>query len=247
MVGKVPILSSNPMVIFIFLCVYLVFSFHLGPWLMSTKKAFDLRPYMLISNALIFGASAMGIPLAMYLTSWARIPWMCPEPVINPSLLMTQIYLGAAFFLIQLFTAITTTTFMILRKKYNQNPGLDALRTTAIIFLVYFGARLHPRGPFLFRPICEITLATIRRAYYILMAPGQSFRQYSSMKYFINYLTLLSGIVNTIHISYLFTRDCPGDKNIKLIALFTTIVETCYLTLKLALKKGHPNEKSKEE
>ena len=139
---------------------------------------------------------------------------------------------------------------MILRKKYNQNPGLDALRTSTIIFLVYFGARQHPRGPFLFRPICEITLATMRRAYYILMAPGQSFRQYSSMKHFINYLTFLSGIVNTIHISYLFTRDCPGDKNIKILVLTISIVETCYLAFKLALKSNvfrHPNEKSKEE
>ncbi|XP_053202135.1 uncharacterized protein LOC128387024 [Panonychus citri] len=241
MVSKVPILATNPMFVFIFIIVYLLVAFHLGPLLVASSKPADLRPYMLISNALIFGASAMGIPLAMYLTSWATIPWQCPEPYIQPALLETQIYLGVAFFLIQLFTA-STTIYMIVRKKETQNPGLDALRTSGIIFLVYFGARQHPRGPFLFRPICEIILATLRRAYYILLTPVQSYGSYRSLKNLINYSTLASGIINTGHIGYMFTRDCPGDVNIKLISMTTAAIEATYLTYTLVIK-GKSNDK----
>ena len=202
---------------------------------MTSSKPADLRPYMLISNGIIFGASAIGIPLSMYLTSWATIPWQCPEPYISPALLKTQVYLGTAFFLIQLFTA-TTTIYMIVRKKESQSPSLDALRTSVIIFLVYFGTRQHPSGHFLFRPLCENVLITLKRAYYILLTPGHSFGQYKSFKNLINYLTLVSDLINSVHAFYILTSDCSGNNNFKVFSMFTTLAEATYLTYKLIIK-----------
>ncbi|XP_015785584.1 elongation of very long chain fatty acids protein AAEL008004 [Tetranychus urticae] len=212
-------LVSNPRwQILTFIGAYLLIAWKLGPFLMSSIRPYDLRPWMLVLNGLNFGVYGIAIPILGWLTNFGFNCWQCAEPKEGFFIEETLLRLSYTYLWLKL-ADIMTTLVMILRAKPGQKPINHALRNSSLILVVYFALRMYAKGSILFLPFTDAILSVLRSAYYVLASPGAAFRHHLWFKNYIHYVALLFAILNATHgISHL-AKSCAGPPGMMILVI----------------------------
>lgn len=119
-VDAMPLMKGGPWTVLGLVGLYLLFVKWAGPRWMRDREPFDLRPAILIYNALMVGFNGLGFLLGLWITNGIRRTWDCspmdPEPTfIN----LLFINFGWLYFASK-FADFLDTVFFVLRKKQGQ-------------------------------------------------------------------------------------------------------------------------------
>lgn len=70
---------GGPWQVLAIICLYAFLAISAGPRWMRDRKAFDLRPWMLVFNGFMFGVNGAGFLVALWLTQLGVNSWSCTD------------------------------------------------------------------------------------------------------------------------------------------------------------------------
>jgi hypothetical protein len=119
-VESMPFMKGGPWTVLSVVGSYLLLVKLIGPWYMRNREPFDLRPFILIYNALMVGFNGLGFLCGLWITSGIRKTWDCSPIDRSPTFInLLFIYFGWMYFASK-FADLLDTAFFVLRKKNNQ-------------------------------------------------------------------------------------------------------------------------------
>lgn len=229
-------LLEHGWILFVIVSLQLFFIKNLGPKLMANRKAFNLRPYMLVFNGLNFGTLGCGIIVYSYALNFCADSWKCENNLRNHALQESAIIYSAYLYLIMKIGENMSLMIMVLRKKPNQNPMAMALFNNVSLLLAFLGLKYHPIDIFMLEPYLEAWRGSLRYAYYTLRSP-ESANKYHAFRKFINASCLFFDVVNTVHMVYLLYNGCKVSPLLMYGLICLSVGEFLYMTSKFVSRK----------
>lgn len=195
------------------------------PQLMVARKAFDLRPHMLVLNGLYFGTYGCGIAVFSYALSFCRDAWKCglkPEGLYESGV----IYAAYLMLIIKIFENVAFM-IMALRKKPEQNPTSMAISNMYHLVLLYIGLRYQPIFMFMMEPYLEGCKSALRYSYFTLKSAKAS-NSFGWLKKLTYAFCILATAFNIYHQYYLLSSGCSVLPGLMYAIIFGSMVELVF-------------------
>ncbi|XP_028407151.1 elongation of very long chain fatty acids protein 4-like [Dendronephthya gigantea] len=229
----------------VFLYVMIV---SLGPRVMKSREAFDLKAILVIYNfGLVILSTYM---LYEYLASVSSTPgfnYWCQgvDPGNHPSLLrhasVTWLYFISKF--IEFFD----TFFFILRKKDNQVSFLHVYHHISVCLLWWTVVKWNPGGTTYFGASLNCFVHIVMYFYYMVSALGPKYRKYLWWKKYLTSLQMIQFTMLLVYILHAITiKDCTFPRwvlglffcyGISLLILFANFFAKSYIN-RVTAEKG---------
>ena len=219
------------------LLLQLTFVAYLGPKWMSTRKPFDLRPFLIVVNGLHFGAYGCGILLLGYGINLGRDSWSCIERPSNDFRDHVMLRIAYALFCMRILE-MTTPIIMIVRGKSGQSPIANCLYNGFYILIIYHSMNRYYKYMVYLYPYTDAMKITLRSGYYSLTSPVPDFRRYNWPKNYITKFSLIAALFNVYHLIYLISNNCDGPKVIMFSFLILVSGEIIFYLIKLNSQSG---------
>ena len=179
--------------------VYVVFVVLIGPWIMRTRKPYELQKPLIFYNLLQILISGY-LVFESWDAGWGtRYSWTCqaPEPGTGP-LQLRAISVGVVY-LYNRYIQLFDTLFFIARKKYDQVTVLHVYHHAIMPIYAWTQSRFLPSNHETFIGVFNSFVHIFVYAYYLLsILLGSKIRPYL---WFKKYITLLELIMFVVGIS----------------------------------------------
>lgn len=226
-----PLVRGGPWALFALATFVAVCATTIGPKFMKNRKPYDLRPYMLIYNGILFGVNGTGFVLCLILADYGYNGWYCDGS--NPSWkdfrTLAVIYLGYVYYTVKLSQFIRFV-FAILRKRPVVETLLSLIHITMLAFQVHSGLYFYPGGIFCFLPLTDCFKDAFVYGYSMLTAAGPGIRTTLQTKKYIIMLQLVHFVVLLVHgLRFLFIESCAPILVIAWQAVYAALSIIAYL------------------
>lgn len=206
--SQFPLVRDGPFALISLLSSILILLKVVGPMWMKQRKPYDLRPFMLIFNGVMFGMNGAGFLITLVLTELGRNAWTCgaSDPRSTDLRASAIVYLGYVYFLIK-FMEFIRIGFAVLRKRDHQATMSAFIHPCLVTFVIYSGLYLYPGGIFCFLPLLDTLTNSVTYAYYVLATAKQiSFEKWK--KYLVGVQMLNFSLLLTHAIYFLLQPSC---------------------------------------
>lgn len=189
-------LLGSPSPILTILAAYVVFVKVIGPVMMKDSKAFDLRPLILIYNAVMVVANTIMATRVIYYAFysgyyavWFTVPDLSTHP---NSLLLLNI---SWYYLLLRISECIETVMFVLRKKFRQVSFLHVFHHVSVILSVYLYTKYGAFTIAGFELAFNALIHVVMYAYYFLSACGPSIQKYLWWKKYLTTLQLIQFVI----------------------------------------------------
>lgn len=203
------------------LATYAFLSLNAGPRWMRDRKAYDLRPWMLVFNGFMFGLYGAGFLVALYFTQWGLNSWSCSDRCDRWEGIhgITAKYLGFMYIWLRLLEFVPTA-FDVLRKRENVDTKGQVLHNSYCVMFAFMGLKFYPKGFYFFFPLLDTVFSSVKFAYFVLASAGSGLRFSLWWKQHVNTVHLAQCLGVVAHSAYiLMTPNCAGPMFLKAMAL----------------------------
>ncbi|XP_063051060.1 elongation of very long chain fatty acids protein 7a [Engraulis encrasicolus] len=221
-------LMSSPLPQTVVLLAYLYFVTSLGPRLMENRKAFDLKPVLVVYN---FSSVTLSIYMVyeFIMAGWGTGYTFRCDPVDYHSPQGLRMVRACWLYYFSKFFELLDTIFFVLRKKNNQISFLHVFHHSIMPFTWWFGVKFAGGGLGTFHGLLNCIVHVIMYTYYGLSALGPSYQRFLWWKKHLTSLQLIQFVMVTGHIvQYFFVKDCGYQ-----FPIFVYIIATYGITFLL--------------
>lgn len=197
------------------------------PQLMLIRKAFDLRPYMLVLNGLHFGTYGVGIVVFSYSLNLRENVWKCGRELKGLQE-AGLIYSGYLYLLLKLLENVTYM-IMCLRKK-SQNATAKASSNIYHTLLLFFILKYRPIYIFFMEPFMEVGKFFLRYSYYTLKS-AKATDSFGWLKKLVIIFSMITNFFNFYHAYYLLSSGCNPFPALQLAILIGSAIELIYTAI----------------
>ncbi|XP_053324778.1 elongation of very long chain fatty acids protein 1 [Spea bombifrons] len=207
-IGHYPLMHS-PFLPAAILLGYVYFVLSLGPRIMANRKAFDLKPLMVVYNFGLVALSAF-IVYEFLMSGWLTgYTWRCDPVDTSDSPMALRMVRVAWLFLFSKFIELLDTVFFVLRKKNGQITFLHIFHHSVLPCSWWWGVKFGPGGMGSFHAMINSLVHVIMYFYYGLSAAGPRFQKYLWWKKHMTAIQLIQFVLVSIHITqYYFMPSC---------------------------------------
>lgn len=223
-----PLINNQPMV-FTLILIYLCCLIKLLPNYMSTRLPFNLRPWLVVFNGLMFGAYWAGFVIFVYcFPPWRYVMYGEAATVETPLTKMYYMYLHNLIFWARMVD-LSTPIFKLLTKKDSSSAILHGVYTSIIVTAYSMGYELESKEPYTMLPMFDALKVIVRIIHHILTAPGENNMQGCGFrKSTIHWINILINIIALSTIGYLFSTNYNFSRNLYSYVVLVTLMETCF-------------------
>ncbi|XP_029474845.1 elongation of very long chain fatty acids protein 1 [Rhinatrema bivittatum] len=202
-------LMQSPLLPTSILLAYVSFVLYLGPWLMSSRKPFDLKPLMVLYNFSMVALSSY-IVYEFLMSGWLTgYTWQCDPVDVSHSPMALRMVRVSWLFLFSKFFELLDTVFFVLRKKYSQITFLHIFHHSVLPWSWWWGVKFGPGGMGSFHAMINSLVHVIMYFYYGLSAAGPRFQRYLWWKKHMTAIQLVQFVLISVHVSqYYFMSSC---------------------------------------
>lgn len=188
-------LFGSPIPVLTILTCYVLIVKVIAPAIMTDRKSYDLRGFILIYNAaMVVGnlSTACLVYSYAYYSGHYRLWFAAPDPSMHPNTL-TLISLTWYYIFLRFAECIETVIF-VLRKRYRQVSGLHVFHHVSVTFSVYLYATYGCVALCSFEAGFNAVIHVFMYGYYFLSAYGPSTKKHLWWKKYITVLQLIQFI-----------------------------------------------------
>lgn len=229
---ELPLVNNVPLFATIW-SVYIALLYYM-PKLVKNSPAFELKPFMLISDGFSFGSYGIGTLLGVYLINFGGKTFkschLTTHPLVDESLYL----LGYAFLLVRHYEMLYPL-FMVVRKKDNRKALLVALHNCGNCIVLIIEIRRYVADIAIFCILVQGLKLCLRSAYYALTVPC-TFAGVRSLKRTICKVILVSEVVSLGQIFASAIRGCEFNYAVIFLSAFLSLAEIG-VTLRSLLKE----------
>uniref|UniRef100_A0A023F7B4 Elongation of very long chain fatty acids protein n=1 Tax=Triatoma infestans TaxID=30076 RepID=A0A023F7B4_TRIIF len=205
---------------------YLFFVLKLGPNFMSNKKAFSLRPLILLYNLVqVVFSSWWSLTALLTISKTKTLTFMecaCRPHIVAPEITY-EIDSMAWYYLMSKFVELLDTVFFVLRRKQNQITFLHVYHHTNMAVSTWAftkfvkGIQTLPIG------LCNTFVHILMYGYYLLAALGPKVHKYLWWKKYITRAQISQFLVILIYLGLLLSgSECSVPNAFIIFAVFNT-------------------------
>lgn len=205
-----PLMKGGPWKVISLVALYIYFVKFLGPNIMKTRPAFDLRRPIFIYNVMMVLLNGWFVYEGSIITNFGLGCWGCKLADKSTSEETKKIvFLGYCFFISKL-VEFADTVFFVLRKKDSQVSPLHVIHHSLVPLLIWFGCKISPGGDMALFPYLNSIIHTLMYFYYGMASLGPRYRPYLWWKKYLTTLQMLQFVVVIIHsLRALVIPKCP--------------------------------------
>ncbi|XP_008560615.1 elongation of very long chain fatty acids protein 7 [Microplitis demolitor] len=207
-------LMSSPGPVLAILATYLLFVLKVGPKMMESRPAFQLKNILILYNAFQVIFSVWLVSLAMndqFLNS--VYPSSCRRDNVVPDQRTQQlISSGAWWYFFAKIIELLDTVFFVLRKKYNQVSFLHVYHHTITALFSWCYLKYLPGEQGLLIGFLNSTVHIVMYTYYLIAALGPQYRKYLWWKKYMTWMQLIQFGLMLIYLIVILAMDCAMPK-----------------------------------
>ena len=223
-----PLISGFPWKLILLLASSHIFTKTLGPWLMSSRDSYDLKPFLLIYNGIVFGANGAGIMLDLWVTDWARVSFDC-TPIsyqITDLKPFFTIYLAYIFFWLHIGEMVPRVVATLMKKKVHWDT-FDTITELFFIFTIYYGIKYYPGKASSFLTLVTLIFGLFDYAMRVCASAGPPTVDIDYWQKSLAFFKFLHSLSILIHGYILFFT--PSCSNITTLSLLEIMASTLNL------------------
>jgi len=162
------LMDGGPLKVISIVSVYLILVKYVGPRYMKNHEPMNIKPIILIYNALMVGFNGIGFLLALWITDFLKLSWDC-SPIDRRPTTRNKIFLvfGYCYF-ISKFADLLDTVFFVLRKKQTHVSALHVIHHGVMPLCSWFALKMHPSNYTSFLPAINSFVHTLMYSYYAM-------------------------------------------------------------------------------
>ena len=196
-VQHLPLMGDGPLPVLLIMSGYLLFVTRLGPYLMRSRPAMELRNPMLVYNILMVVFNAYFFFKFIQHSAFGQtfLDFQFPNKYDNSPRAQALIQTSYLYFLTK-FVDLLDTVFFVLRKKDRQVTILHLYHHTIVPVLCWLSVRLMPAIPAIqVFGILNSFVHVIMYSYYALSAFGPSIQPYLWWKKYITQVQITQFVI----------------------------------------------------
>ena len=180
----------------------------LGPKLMASYTAWNLRLLIIIYNAFLMALSLyMTIELVLAALE-NNTNWMCEAVNYSNEARPRRMAVVLWLYYFSKVIELVETVFFILRKKNNQVSFLHVYHHASMVLTWWGVTRWLAGGISFFSPLVNCIVHVVMYTYYFLSSLGPEMQKYLWWKRYITKIQLLQFTILILHDGYVWYADC---------------------------------------
>lgn len=201
-----PLLSSPKPTILTSFVFILVVKF-IGPHLMKERKAFNIKPIIILYNLIMVVLNMWMVSQFLTLGWLGKYSFKC-QPFDRTLKGMPMNYVSYIYFLSK-FVDLIDTLFFVMTKKFSHITWLHLIHHSSMPIYCYMGMRLAPNGHGTSALLLNSLVHVVMYAYYGLACCGDRVKPFLWWKKYITQMQLLQFLMIFVHsCSSYFRKDC---------------------------------------
>lgn len=214
-------MEGGPWTVLTIIGAYVYFVKYLGPELMSTRKAFNLKPVIFAYNIIMVIANAFFFYTACVHTAFGLKTWNCTPVDPNQFDPEWKWKLSVAWlFVMSKFVDLLDTVFFVLRKNYHQVSALHVIHHALVPINCWLGLKYVPSESAAFMPFINSFIHAVMYSYYALSTLGPKVKPYLWWKKYLTKMQIIQLALLSLHCIYLGANpSCNLPKHIFLVGL----------------------------
>ncbi|XP_025016564.1 uncharacterized protein LOC112538830 [Tetranychus urticae] len=223
-----PLINNQNLVITLII-IYLCFIIKIIPSLMSSRLPYNLRPWLVVFNGLMFGAYSAGFCIFVYcFPPWRYAMYGEDATLETPLTKVYYMYVHNLIFWARLVD-LAVPVFKLLMKKDSTETILHAVYTSIIVTAYSLGYELESKEPYTFLPMFDALKVIFRMFYHILTAPGEKSLMLDGInKSKIHWINVFINAIGLSVIGYLFTTNYNFSRTLYSWVVIITLSETLF-------------------
>lgn len=208
-----------------------------APRLAAVKKGFDLRPYLIVYDGLMFGVFGCGFAILMFGIDYARQSWQCEFK--STSIIELWVSLHLTQFYVALRMLENTTPIVKILKGESMTDAMIQCVYNVLSSVILWGAvNAGIVKPYFFMiPACDVFRLAFKYAYYILVTGQGKRKEFLWLKHLIYVMSTLLVLLNYLHFAHMVNSECDFPKTLIAVAIPMLASEWVYLTHRILRKK----------
>lgn len=210
-------------VLFTFMLAYFIRLW--GPRYMEGRKAFELRPWMIILNSFAFGANAIGLFAAFWITDHFKSTFDCSayDPLKRDYESIAVKYFAYILVYAKAFDFVKPI-LSVLSKKKLQISNLHLLH--AMFFTIAAGAmaKVNPGGIFIAFALLDSFYCIMVYSYLLFAAASKEFKPSVHWKMAILFTRMFTIGLGLAHSSFFLAMENCGHPVLKIFSVFYAIL-----------------------
>jgi hypothetical protein len=203
-VTTLPLMAGGPWPVLGIIAFYVYFVKALGPDLMATRKAFSLKPLILLYNVAMVLVNGFFFYQVAMITNFGIKTWSCNPVQTNAEDPQFYFKLTVAwFFLMSKFVDLFDTVFFVLRKNFRQVSALHVIHHSLVPINVWLAMKYVPSESAAFMPFVNSFIHTVMYAYYGLSTLGPQVKPYLWWKKYLTTLQIIQLALIALHCAFL--------------------------------------------
>lgn len=216
-----PLMAGGPWAVLGIIAAYIYFVKVLGPELMSTRKAFSLKPLIFGYNVVMVLINAFFFCIAAYHTNFGVRTWFC-TPVDQTAFdaeWKWKLTVGWLFVMSK-FVDLLDTIFFVLRKNFHQVSTLHVMHHALVPINCWLGLKYVPSESAVFMPFINSFIHTVMYSYYALSTFGPWIKPYLWWKKYLTQMQIIQLALVTVHCIYLgMNNNCALPRVLFLLGI----------------------------
>lgn len=199
----------------------------IGPWLMTNRKPYDCKPWMICINGFIFGWNTIGllgvaVPSNYYTDCFSCSAYNKSANTIE-SLTIKHFAYGIVF--AKFVNLIIFPSFKFLTKQHDRMSDLHLLYLMSVSMASVCLVKLQPGGIFIFCGLIETIEQIVLYSYLTFASASDYFKPSKTWKMAILFTKMISWTCVLAHSAYFLSIPNCGDQVIKLLLVgFSSLV-----------------------
>ncbi|KAK8777502.1 hypothetical protein V5799_029157 [Amblyomma americanum] len=192
-------LTGSPLSVAVITATYVYFVTVAGPRWMSSRKAFDLRPFILAYNLFTTFFSAYFVCRFVKLGYWDLGYSFLQGMDLSHSPASLEITRLSWWLYLFKLTELSDTVFFVLRKNYRQISALHVVHHVIVSWNLWLNVTYGAQAQAMFITCMNSFVHVFMYAYYFLAALGPSFRKYLWWKKYLTVLQIAQFVILFVH------------------------------------------------
>ncbi|CAO1420615.1 unnamed protein product [Diamesa hyperborea] len=223
---------KSPSSVLSILSIYLIFVTKLGPKLMESRKAFELKSLLIVFNAsLVIFSLWLAAQIFFVKGAWNKIfKFGClndDDDVDKHNLFSTNLQQNAWWYFISKLVELFDTVFFVLRKKQNQVSFLHVYHHTITALFSWGYLKYLPGEQGALIGFLNTFVHIFMYFYYFLAALGPRYKKYLFWKKYMTWLQLIQFGVMLIYLTVLTFMNCKLHRSLTIFFFTNTLIFLC--------------------
>ncbi|CAB3377394.1 Hypothetical predicted protein [Cloeon dipterum] len=202
--------------------VYLIVCLFLGPLLMKSREAMQLKNCLAGYNLTMVLLSAY-IAFESFMGGWGTHYRLLCQPIGAPDDKASMRMVRAHYvYFVSKFIELMDTVFFVLRKKYSQISFLHVYHHGVVVLMSYCSFRYLPDGHGTLIVLLNSLIHVLMYAYYFLAALGPKVQRFLWWKKYLTTMQLVQFVFTMAHASYVFHPSCNYPRPLVIVLMINS-------------------------